>query len=176
MGVRIRLAEAGDLRPLAELARRTYVDAFGYSLLPSDLAAHIESKLSDSCFERYLTDDTFVLAEHDAHLVGFLQIGAARSDPLCGPVLPGDVELRRIYVLSGYQNRGIGRRLIDAALQEPVAKTARHIFLDVWEENIGARKLYERYGFTVIGKQLFKVQSGAEAGFDLIMVRRAADG
>ena len=176
MSVSIRKVQAADLRPLSELARKTYADAFGHSLAPSDLAAHMESKLSDSCFEQYLAEDAFLLAEHDTRLVGFLQIGAARPDPLYGPVLPGDVELRRIYVLSDYQNRGIGRRLIDAALQEPVAKAARHVFLDVWEENLGARKLYERYGFTVIGKQLFKVQSGAEAGFDLIMVRRAAGG
>lgn len=174
MNLRIRKAEAADVGSLAELARRTYAEAFGHSLLPSDLAAHLKSKLSDACFEKYLMDDTFLLAEVDARLVGFLQVGAARPDPLYGPTSPSDAELRRVYVLSNYQNRGIGRRLIDTALTETDAKTVRSIFLDVWEENSGARRLYESYGFTAIGKRLFRVESGAKTGFDVIMVRRAA--
>lgn len=51
-------------------------------------------------------------------------------------------------------------------------KTAERIALDVWEHNLGARRLYERYGFEVVGKRAFEVKSGAETSFDLIMIRR----
>jgi ribosomal protein S18 acetylase RimI-like enzyme len=169
MDMKIRVARAGDLKPLAALARKTYVEAFGHSFEPADLTAHMKSKLSDACFKRYLGEDTFFLAEQHTSLIGFLQIGAARPDPLL--VVPGDAELRRVYVLSDHQNRGVGRRLIDKALTDTIAREARSIFLDVWELNVGARRLYERYGFTVVGKRPFKLESGVETGFDLIMVR-----
>ena len=170
MTLQIRKANAGDLGALPELARRTYAEAFGHSFKPSDLSAHIEGALSDRSFERYLAEDTFLLAVREGCLIGFLQIGAAK------PNLPtrqaGDVEFRRVYVLANHQNLGVGRRLIETALEQPLATAARSIFLDVWEENFRARKLYERYGFSVIGKRAFRVESGAEIGFDLIMVRR----
>src|SRR5215469_8813355 len=150
----IRVARRDELKAVAELARKTYADAFGHSFEPSDLAAHIESQLSDACFERYLTEDTFLLAEEGARLIGFLQIGKARADPVFGQLSTGDVELRRVYVLADFQNRGVGQRLINQALAN--AQGARRIFVDVWEENLGARRLYERYGFVIIGKREFR--------------------
>ena len=172
MKVSLRKARTSDLGPLASLARKTYEDAFGESFEPPDLAAHVETKLSDACFAQYLSEDTFLLAEHETRLVGFLQFGAAGPDPLFEQMSPGDVEFRRIYVLADHQNRGIGRRLLDTALAETLVKRARNVFLDVWEENTNARRLYEGYGFRAIGKRRFRVRSGAETGFDLITVRR----
>jgi hypothetical protein len=38
----IREATLQDAAPLSALARQTYADAFGHSMSPSDLAAHLE--------------------------------------------------------------------------------------------------------------------------------------
>jgi diamine N-acetyltransferase len=80
--------------------------------------------------------------------------------------------LRRLYVLSAFQNQGLGSKLLQAALEHPALKNAEHIYLDVWEHNHGAQRLYKRHGFAVIGQRKFMVASGAETSFDLIMVRQ----
>ncbi len=172
MSAIVRKAQRADLKPLSELARETYAGAFGHSLDPSDLAAHLESNLSQACFDEYLDDDLVLVAEFENRLVGFIHIGSAWPENYANDVSPGDAELRRVYVLSGFQGQGIGRQLIDAAFREPVFRSAKSIYLDVWEDNQGALKLYKSYGFKVTGKRAFEVKSKAETGFDLIMVRR----
>jgi len=166
----IRTAEAGDIAALAELARRTFSDAFGHSLGASDLAAHLRNNLSDAYFRSAAEADVFLLAEIDARPIGYAQFGAV-AIPAPGRS-PGDQELRRVYVEPALQGRGIGRQLLDAALAHPRVKAAANLFLDVWEMNDGARRLYERYGFTVVGAHTFAVASGAASTRDLIMVRR----
>jgi ribosomal protein S18 acetylase RimI-like enzyme len=47
------------------------------------------------------------------------------------------------------------------------------VWLDVWEENLGAQRLYERNGFAKVGRVKLETASGAGAGHDFIMVRRA---
>lgn len=58
-----------------------------------------------------------------------------------------------------------------AALDLSEAKASPHVFLDVWDQNHGARRFYERFGFVVIGARAFTLDSGAETTPDLIMVR-----
>lgn len=166
----IRSAEAGDTAALADLARRTFRDAFGHSLSEPDLAAHLQNNLSDAYFRAAAAADIFLLAEIDARLIGYAQFGAVEI-PAPGRS-PGDQELRRLYVESAVQGRGIGQQLLDAALAHPCLKEARNVFLDVWDRNDGARRLYERYEFAVVGAHTFAVASGAAATRDLIMVRR----
>jgi ribosomal protein S18 acetylase RimI-like enzyme len=169
----IRKARRADARPLSELAKTTYANAFGHSLNPTDLAAHLDNNLSDACFEEFLEEDTILVAEHEGRLIAFIQIGMAWPDTDDDDFSPEDAELRRVYVLAEFQGRGIGRQLIDAAFREPRFASARDIYLDVWEDNRRAQKLYESYGFRAIGKRAFQVESGAKTGFDLIMIRRA---
>ena len=116
-----------------------------------------------------MAEDVFLLAEAAGRLIGFVQFGPLRI--AIAAASHGDQELRRIYVLAEFQNRGIGRRLMDAALDHPRLKAA-DIYLDVWEQNHIARRLYESYGFTVIGAHSFVTASGVAPDQDLIMVLR----
>jgi len=166
----IRTAETTDIAALADLARRTFTDAFGHSVSAPDLASHLQNNLSDAYFRAAAAVDVFLLAEIDARPIGYAQFGAVEI-PAPG-LSPGDQELRRLYVEPAFQSRGIGRQLLDAALAHPRLKGAEQVFLDVWEENDGARRLYVRYGFTVVGAHTFAVASGAASTRDLIMVRR----
>ena len=166
----IRTAETGDIPALADLARRTFSDAFGHSISASDLAAHLQTNLSDAYFHAAAKVDVFLVAEIDARLIGYAQFGAVEIP--ARDHAPGDQELRRLYVQSAFQGRGIGRQLLDAALEHPCLKAAANVFLDVWDENDGALRLYERYGFAVVGAHAFAVASGAPSTRDLIMVRR----
>lgn len=65
---------------------------------------------------------------------------------------------KRLYVavlavLAPYRDRGLGslllRQVVDAAEGGKVkgAEDVREIYCHVWEENGGARRLYERFGF-----------------------------
>jgi len=165
----IRDATLADAPELATLARETYAAAFGASMSADDLAAHLDRNLSDACVRGYLVEDVVLVAVQSGALVGFAQLGAAR-----GPRTDVVRELRRLYVRTDLIGRGIGSRLLEAALAHPVSAQADAIELDVWERNVAAQRLYARYGFGIVGSRIFEVASGAATGLDLVMRRRQA--
>lgn len=165
--MQIRAARMVDAPLLCALAQATYADAFADTMNASDLRAHLENNLALQHIETFLRDDIVLVAECGGTLVGFVQCGAYAPDT----PTENAYELRRLYVLSAFQKQGIGTALLQAALAHPQMQHAQKIFLDVWEHNHGARRLYERFGFRVIGKQKFTVASGSETDFDLLMVR-----
>ena len=162
----IRLAQPNDITSLAQLAAQTYADAFGHSMSAADLAAHLEKNLSPASFQQIIANDTMLVAEADGQLVGYVQFGPAHPASGYGE----GAELRRLYVRADAQNAGVGTLLMEAALE--AMKGIGDIYLDVWEHNAGAQRLYRRFGFEMIGTRAFEVASGAETSLDLIMVRR----
>src|SRR5262245_8259495 len=166
----IRQIEIGDVAALSELARGTYADAFGQSFNASDLAAHLANNLSDAYFRAAVDEDIILVAELGNRLIGYVQFGAVRIPVVMRAA--GDQELRRLYVHRDFRGKGIGRRLMDAALDHPRLKGAANIHLDVWERNSDARRFYERCGFEVVGAHQLAVASGVASDRDLIMVRR----
>ncbi len=173
MNTALRRAELSDADSLSALATRTYSEAFGHSLRASDLSAHLRNNLSPERVRKMIGEDTLLLAYEEHRLIGFVQLGDARiGDESTGPlrIQPGDKEVRRLYVLAEFQNLGVGTRLMDAALADRRLISA-NVYLSVWEDNGGARRFYERYGFARVGEQAFQVESGEETGVDFIMVR-----
>ncbi len=166
----IRRAEPKDIPNLSVLAQKTYADAFGFSFLPDDLAAHLQNNLSSTNFERMLAQDTILVAEVDRQMIGFVQFGNAAG--YVDEHTPQDGALHKLFVLAEFQNQGIGTQLMDAALAQMDLQSIKAVYLDVWEHNPDAIRFYQRYGFEVIGERGFEVESGAETSMDLIMVRR----
>jgi ribosomal protein S18 acetylase RimI-like enzyme len=172
--VLIWTAEKNDIAALSELAIESFCDAFGHSFSASDLASHLKKNLAPSNFSRILNEDTVLVAEEENRLIGYVQFGATSSCSNAGP--DNDRELRRLYVHRDYQNAGLGKLLMHAALSHPRLMDARNIYLNVWINNNGAQRFYRRLGFEVIGTRVFEVESGAETSLDLIMVRRSSPG
>jgi ribosomal protein S18 acetylase RimI-like enzyme len=179
MAVSIRPAEHADLAQLTELARSTYVAAFGLSFAnPDDLQAHLDEYLSRQRIALMVEQDQFLLACRNnpvnpgtqvgcsERLVGFLQFGVSTRSDLA------DCELKRLYVHGSQQGNGIGSSLMDAFLSHPQLASVNRVMLDVWKLNDGARRFYTRYGFKVAGHKPFEVASGADTSDDLIMVRQ----
>ena len=158
------------------MARETYAAAFGSSMRPEDLAAHLGDNLSPTQFDRLLREDTFLVAEAGGELVGFVQFGKAELDAawLTEPATPqpGDGYLERLYVRAAHQNRGVGSDLLRAALAHPRLRGCKTVFLDVWAENHGARRLYARHGFVKVGELPFYAATGEKIGVDDLMARR----
>jgi ribosomal protein S18 acetylase RimI-like enzyme len=165
--LQIREATPADVHALSELAERTWSDAFGGSVSPDDEAVELEKTRSETYFIGTLKEKTILVAERSDTLVGYVQFGDVDIPEL--EVRPGDRELHRIYVETELQGRGVGRRLMNAALEHPRLADASRIFLQVWERNERAIRLYEGLGFKTVGTTTFTIGSG-EVAEDLIML------
>ncbi len=59
-----------------------------------------------------------------------------------------DCYLEELYVVPDRRGRGLGRALLEAAIQTARAEGAVYMDLSTSEEDVAARDLYERLGFT----------------------------
>jgi ribosomal protein S18 acetylase RimI-like enzyme len=157
MTATIRRATIDDAQVLADLGRITFIDAFGHLYTPEDLAAFIEDSHSVAAYSRVLANPEYALwlAERDGQAIGYAQAGP------CGlphpEALPGDGELKRLYLLRTAQNGGVGVALLDVALAWLERDGPRTLWISVWSENYGAQRFYGRHGFGHVGEYEFIV-------------------
>ena len=81
----------------------------------------------------------FVVAEPD----GFILIR----------VVADEAEILTLAVRPSARRGGLGRRLVEAAVVRAAALGAERMFLEVAEDNVAARALYARTGFTEAGRR-----------------------
>ncbi|MCB0076063.1 MAG: GNAT family N-acetyltransferase [Anaerolineales bacterium] len=166
----IRHATTADLATLTSLAVTTWRDAFGPSMDAAEVAAHCAAHLSSAHVAAWLRDDVVLVAERrGARLVGYAHLGA--STMRYAGQTAQSAELRRLYVQRSAQNGGIGSALIEASLRQPLLRNADAIYLQVWEQNRGAIRLYERHGFTVVDRFRYTLPSGAAGDWEWVMRR-----
>ncbi len=100
--------------------------------------------------------NTLVMAEH-GKLIGTSSYCASRF-----PDFPGFGEIVSIYFLPEYMGRGYGKMLLNAVIAELADLGYHDIFLWVLEENIRARRFYEKEGF-VFGNQFLDDNIGGKS-------------
>lgn len=161
----IRAIRSGDIQALAELARITYAETFGHSLSGTDLASQLQTRSVDYFHEAVKTDMILGALEGDT-LIGYVQV--------CDVTLPVEEErgkgqqINAIYIRSDRQGQGVGKALMDAALQHERLRDVPNIYIDVWDENARAVKFYESYGFEKVGA-VDVVADGRVIGQDLVL-------
>ena len=82
-----------------------------------------------------------LLARDDAEAVGCVAVRRRVED---------EAELKRLYVRSTHQRRGIGRELLQAAMWKAAAMGYASIVLDTLPTMRAAKLLYANYGFKEI--------------------------
>jgi ribosomal protein S18 acetylase RimI-like enzyme len=170
MALLLREATSRDAAVLSELGtrtfRETFVEDFRVPYSESDLAAFIPTAYGVDVIGKYLADPTFrhFIAEQDGRAIGYA---------LAGPnglpheeAVPGDGELKRLYVVRDAQGTGAGRALLDAAL---AWLGDGRIWIGVWSGNVRAQRVYEKRGFVKVGGYGFRV--GETIDHELILRR-----
>lgn len=171
--MRILPVEPPHIPALSQLATDTFVETFGHLYPPEDLKAFLEKSYAPA----QLTADTadpaqfwrIVYDGDDA--VAYLQ---------CGPVgLPHTEaeastagELKRLYVHSSQQGKGLGKMLLTIAMDwmtDTYGDAPQ--WIGVWSENHKAQALYLSYGFERVGEYQFPVGSTLD---DEFILRRQA--
>ena len=165
----IRRANAADALALADLGARTFTAAFGHLYPSEDLAAFIAETHTADLATVELADPEIAawLAER-----GGVAVGYALAGPCALPhpeVTPACGELKRIYVDADLQGDGVGRALIETALNWLERSGPRRLWIGVWSENHGAQRFYQREGFHKVGEYEFRV--GASTDREFIMRR-----
>ncbi len=167
MSLHIRRATAADADALSAIAIATYTETFGDSYPPDDLHAFLQAHYSPAPQRRELEDphSAVWLLEEDGRAVGYLAAGPNGLPH--ADARPGDIELKRLYVLARHQSGGHGARLMDAFLTWLDQPARRTLWVGVWSENHGAQRFYARYGCVRVGRYNFVVGDSRDLEFIL---------
>jgi ribosomal protein S18 acetylase RimI-like enzyme len=170
---RIRRCEIADAVALSIVGQATFLETFADVLPGADILDHCVRQHSREIYEQWQRDGCALwLAEiaPGAAPIGYLVLGSAKL-PIADPQ-PDDLEVKRLYLLHQFHGAGIGKRLMDRALQHARALGARRLLLGVYRNNEDAIAFYQRCGFEPAGTRSFQV--GHHLYDDLIMARSIA--
>lgn len=155
MTATLRSAGIADAPAIDALMRTCFTATFGHLYDPADLAAFLDG-LTPERWRAEIDDPAFafLLAEADGVPVGFAKLG-----PPSLPVEPAGpmIELRQLYIVGDQHGSGLAQRMMDWVIATARARGAGELFLSVYVDNHRARRFYERYGFTRVGRYTFMV-------------------
>lgn len=154
---------------LALIGAASFLENFAGFLPGEDVLAHCRKQHSAAKYAAWLAapETRACLAEVRGAPVGYAL--------LCAPDLPvnttpGDIELKRIYLLHRFQGSGIGAALMNWSIDTARALGKRRLLLGVHEGNEKALDFYRRHEFVEAGTRAFQV--GQTICSDLILARR----
>jgi len=154
----LRRAEPADAARLSLLGGATFLTSFAHDHPGDAMVAHVANYHSVDWYDRLLADPAcaaWILETELKAPVGYALLTPPAVDCVTDP---GDLELKRIYLLAPFQSGGWGVRLIDTVEAEARARRARKLYLCVYSVNHAAQRFYARRGFVDTGhKQNFRV-------------------
>lgn len=167
MNLSIRKCGCADLTDLQEIATETFSSAFSKLNTAETMAKYLKDAFNPQKLLAELKNrnSSFYFIYCNDVLAGYIKLNEfeAQTD-----IKESDsFEIERIYVKSEFSGKGIGRRLIEYAIEQAGLKNKKYIWLGVWEKNTDAIRFYKHNGFYEAGKHIFVM--GDEKQTDLIM-------
>jgi putative acetyltransferase len=128
-----RRAQSSDSEAIKNILKATF-DEYGINLPNNYSFADIEN-----LEEKYLNSaGEFIVLTREHNIIGF-----------CALLPSGDnqVELKRLYLVAGERGKGLGKYLLNLALQIAKKSGYGRIHLETTSKFLEALMLYEKYGF-----------------------------
>jgi ribosomal protein S18 acetylase RimI-like enzyme len=166
--VGIRAARIEDARQIAVIHVQSWQGAYR-GLLPQAYLDGLQPAQRVGRWERSISEADGItaatlLADAGGRPVGFVSYGPAR-DPDADPRRIGQIDA--IYLAPAAWGQGIGRKLMDAALERLVFAGFSEATLWVLDSNARARRFYEAGGWVADGTQ----RRDEDRGFPVTQIR-----
>ncbi|MDR4436380.1 GNAT family N-acetyltransferase [Bacillus tequilensis] len=169
MTINIKKCSREDTKILQEISIETFNDTFKDQNSPENMKAYLESAFNLNQLEKELSNvySQFFLVYFHHEIAGYLKVNTndAQSEEM------GDesLEIERIYVKSHFQKHGLGKYLLNKAIEMAIKRKKKKIWLGVWEKNENAIAFYKKMGFVQTGAHSFDM--GDEEQTDFIMAK-----
>ena len=92
-----------------------------------------------------------LVAEEDARLVGFVEVGLRSYADGCDRDRPVGY-LEGWYVIPAWRRRNIGARLVAAAEAWSRSQGCKELASDTWADNLDSQRAHEKLGFEVVDR------------------------
>ncbi|HAO26627.1 MAG TPA: GNAT family N-acetyltransferase [Chryseobacterium indologenes] len=165
--VTINKASLEDLEIIQTLGIQTFSETFAENNTEQAMKMYLEESFNTGKLQSELNnaDSIFYIAWEEDNPVGYLKVNSGKAQT----ELQDDtsLEIERIYVKKSHHGKKVGQLLYNQALETAQNLKKSYLWLGVWEENLRALNFYEKNGFVVFDKHIFRL--GEEEQTDLMM-------
>ncbi|MGZ9819741.1 GNAT family N-acetyltransferase [Peribacillus simplex] len=158
-----------DSRKLQEISYETFNETFKHQNSPENMNAYLEKAFNLKQLEKELSNisSQFFFVYFDNEVAGYLKVNTndAQSEEMGAESL----EIERIYIKKKFQKHGLGKNLLNIAMEIAMERNKKKIWLGVWEKNENAISFYKKLGFVQTGAHSFYM--GDEEQMDFIMTK-----
>jgi len=159
-----------NVQVLQEISIETFNDTFSNQNSPDNMKVYMDRAFTMKQLESELANRSsqFYFISFDKEVAGYLKVNVddAQSETMGDDFL----EIERIYIRSKFQKKGLGKYLIDQAVEIARERNKNNIWLGVWEKNENAIRFYKKLGFVQTGTHSFYM--GDEEQIDFIMTKK----
>ena len=169
MTINIKKCTLEDSRKLQEISYETFNETFKDQNSPENMKAYLERAFNLKQLEKELSNisSQFFFVYFNNEVAGYLKVNTndAQSEEM------GDesLEIERIYIRNKFQKHGLGKYLLNKAMEIAMERNKKKIWLGVWEKNENAIAFYKKMGFVQTGAHSFYM--GDEEQIDFIMTK-----
>jgi diamine N-acetyltransferase len=169
MTINIKKCTREDLRKLQEISYETFNETFKHQNSPENMNAYLEKAFNLKQLEEELSNiySQFFFVYFNNEVAGYLKVNT--NDAQSEEMGEESLEIERIYIKNRFQKNGLGKYLLNKAMEIAVERNKKKIWLGVWEKNENAIAFYKNMGFVQIGAHSFYM--GDEEQMDFIMTK-----
>ncbi|WP_035467889.1 GNAT family N-acetyltransferase [Algoriphagus mannitolivorans] len=165
--ISIRKAHSSDLADLLHMARTAFLQAFTAGNKPENITAYLNEAFTLAQFEKEIAHpaSTFFIAELEGEIIAYTKVNQVPAQTDIHD--PESLEIARLYVLEEHLGSGLGKKLLDTAIEFAKQNQKKYLWLGVWEHNARAIRFYEKNGLRIFGSHPFPF--GDEIQTDYLM-------
>ncbi|MFC7686400.1 GNAT family N-acetyltransferase [Ureibacillus sp. GCM10028918] len=169
MTIKIKKCTLEDLQTLQKISTETFNDTFKDQNSPENMQAYLERAFNLKQLEEELSNQfsQFLFVYFNNEVAGYLKVNT--SDAQTEKMGDQSLEIERIYIKSEFQKHGLGKYLLNQAIEVATTLHKEKIWLGVWEKNENAIAFYRRMGFEQTGVHSFYM--GDEEQIDYLMTK-----
>lgn len=163
----VRICKQEDVHLLQEISIETFEETFKQQNNPEHLQAYLEKAYDQEKLSKELANpnSAFFFIYAGDEIAGYLKVNVdeAQSEGMGEDAL----EIERIYVRKSFQGKGLGKYMMEYAVERARKQNKKRVWLGVWEKNIKAIQFYQSWDFVRTGAHSFYM--GDEEQIDFIM-------
>ncbi len=163
----LRQATPADAERLALVGRATFLESYADVLTGEDILLHSQHQHAPEVYTTWLDSPRAACCLAETLTGAPVGYAVLCKPDLPVPLEPGDLELKRIYMLHRFQGHGTGGALLRWSIAEARSREAPRLLLGVYGQNHAAISFYRRHGLEVIGTRQFQV--GATLHDDFVL-------
>ena len=165
--IKIIPVKLSDLAQLQKIGRLTFFETFAAGNTEENMKNYLEEGFSEVKLSSELADpdSQFYFAILGDDIIGYLKVNIGSSQTELKDI--SALEIERIYIKPNSKRLGLGKYLLNYAIEKAKELQKTSAWLGVWEENINALNFYKKKNFVCFSEHVFEL--GGEKQRDILM-------